>query len=69
MILSFSYAWMREPPGVREVLLSSYIIDNVRDGKWKRILFIPTGALLSTVSYNEGQSVPGIAHGVIVEHV
>ena len=22
-----------------------------------------------TVSYNEGQSVPGIAHGVIVEHV
>ncbi|MEE0524108.1 MAG: hypothetical protein UC384_09900, partial [Lachnospira sp.] len=26
-------------------------------------------ALLSTVSYNEGQSVPGIAHGVIVEHV
>ena len=50
-------------------VFSSYIIDNVRDGKWKRILFIPTGALLSTVSYNEGQSVPGIAHGVIVEHV
>ena len=55
--------------GCSAVVFSSYIIDNVRDGKWKRILFIPTGALLSTVSYNEGQSVPGIAHGVIVEHV
>ena len=55
--------------GCSAVVFSSYIIDKVRDGKWKRILFIPTGALLSTVSYNEGQSVPGIAHGVIVEHV
>ena len=34
----------------------------------KNFIF-PTGALLSTVSYNEGQSGPGIAHGVIVEHV
>lgn len=34
----------------------------------KRVLFVPTGALLSTVSYNEGQSVPGIAHGVVLEH-
>ena len=33
----------------------------------KRVLFVPTGALLSTVSYNEGKSVPGIAHGVILE--
>ena len=33
------------------------------------MLFVPTGALLSTVSYNEGNSVPGIAHGVIIEHV
>ena len=55
--------------GCSAVVFSSYIIDNVRDGKWKRILFIPTGALLSTVSYNEGQSVPGIAHGVVIEHV
>jgi stage V sporulation protein AD len=31
------------------------------------VLLVPTGALLSTVSYNEGQSVPGIAHGVVIE--
>ncbi len=35
--------------------------------EWKRILFIPTGALLSPVSFNEGGSVPGIAHAVILE--
>ena len=27
-----------------------------------------TGALMSTVSYNEGASVPGIAHGIVLEH-
>ena len=25
-------------------------------------------ALLSTVSFNEGQTVPGIAHAVVIEH-
>ena len=34
-----------------------------------RVLFVPTGALLSQVSFNEGRSVPGIAHGVILEAV
>lgn len=36
-------------------------------GELKRILFVPTGALLSKVSFNEGQNVPGIAHGVVIE--
>ena len=49
------------------VTLCSYILDNMNNGKWKRVLFVPTGALLSTVSYNEGKSVPGIAHGVVFE--
>ncbi|MFQ9109296.1 MAG: hypothetical protein ACLR5Q_10015 [Coprococcus sp.] len=29
----------------------------------------PQRALLSTVSFNEGQSVPGIAHGVVIEKI
>ena len=39
----------------------------LRRKKWKKVLFVPTGALLSTVSFNEGNSVPGIAHGVAIE--
>jgi len=54
--------------GCSAVTLAAKLLPMVESGQWKRILFVPTGALLSTVSYNEGQSVPGIAHGVVIEH-
>ncbi len=50
------------------VTLSAHYLPKLRDGSLQRILFVPTGALLSTVSFNEGQSVPGIAHAVVIEH-
>lgn len=53
--------------GCSAVTLCTYIIKNIKNHKWNRVLYIPTGALLSTVSYNEGQTVPGVAHGVILE--
>lgn len=53
--------------GCSAIIFTSYILKQLRTGKWKRVLFIPTGALLSQVSFNEGKSVPGIAHAVIVE--
>ena len=53
--------------GCSAVTLAAYILRNMRAGKWKRVLFVPTGALLSTVSFNEGNSVPGIAHAVVLE--
>ncbi len=54
--------------GCSAVTLSAHYLPKLKDGSIKRILFVPTGALLSTVSFNEGQSVPGIAHGVVIEH-
>lgn len=53
--------------GCSAVTLAGKLLNEIRQGKLKRILFVPTGALLSTVSYNEGQTVPGIAHAVVVE--
>ena len=50
-------------------VLSAYYLPKLRSGELKRILFVPTGALLSPVSFNEGESVPGIAHGVVLEAV
>ena len=47
----------------------SYIMKQFENKAFKRILFVPTGALLSPISSNEGNSVPGIAHGVIFEAV
>ena len=54
--------------GCAATTLSAYILPKIESGEWKRVLFVPTGALMSTVSYNEGQSVPGIAHGIVLEH-
>ena len=55
--------------GCSAVTLSGYYLKEIQRGRLKRILFVPTGELLSTVSFNEGQTVPGIAHGVVIEHV
>ena len=55
--------------GCSAVTLCAAILPKIREGIWKRVLFVPTGALLSTVSYNEGQTIPGIAHGVVIEHL
>ena len=55
--------------GCSAVTLSAYFLKQIADGTLKRILFVPTGALLSTVSFNEGMNVPGIAHAVVIEHV
>lgn len=49
-------------------VLSAYILPKIERGEWERVLFVPTGALMSTVSYNEGASVPGIAHAIVLEH-
>ena len=54
--------------GCAAVTLASYILPKIQSGEWKRVLFVPTGALMSTVSFNEGESVPGIAHGIVLEH-
>lgn len=55
--------------GCSATVLASHILPKIAAGEWKRILFVPTGALLSKVSFNEGESVPGIAHAVVIEHV
>ncbi len=54
--------------GCSAVTLSGHFLKQIEEGKYQRILFVPTGALLSTVSFNEGKTVPGIAHAVVIEH-
>ena len=55
--------------GCAASVLSAYLLKQLEDKKWKRILFVPTGALLSKVSFNEGKPVPGIAHAVVIEAI
>ena len=54
--------------GCSASVLASHILPELAKGTWKRVLFVPTGALLSKTSFNEGDSIPGIAHAVVLEH-
>lgn len=44
-----------------------YIYKNMLNGKFKKVLLISTGALMSTTSSLQGESIPGIAHAVSIE--
>ncbi len=48
-------------------VLCSHVINSMREGKYKNILFIATGALMSPVSSLQGESIPGIAHLVNIK--
>lgn len=49
------------------LMLSAVILPKIASGEWKKVLFVPTGALLSQVSANEGRTIPAIAHAVWLE--
>lgn len=55
--------------GCSAVVFNSYIFDKLRKRELNRILFAATGALLSTVSSGQGESIPCICHAVAIENV
>ena len=48
-------------------VLCAHILSGMHQGRYKNILFVATGALMSTVSSLQGQSIPGIAHLVNIK--
>jgi stage V sporulation protein AD len=48
------------------ILLPSYILNKLRKKELHRVLFVGTGALLSPTSSLQGESIPGIAHAVLL---
>ena len=50
--------------GCSASVLNGYLLSGMREGKWDRIVFAPTGALLSPTSSFQGESIPGICHAV-----
>ena len=48
--------------GCSAVVLSANILSNLTAGILKDVLFVGTGALMNTMSLNQKQSIPGIAH-------
>ena len=53
--------------GCCATVFNSYIMKKFKDGQYKKILFMPTGALLSTTSSQQGDTVPGVCHAIVIE--
>ena len=52
--------------GCSAAVLNGFLLGGLRQKRWKRILFAPTGALLSPTSSFQGESIPGICHAVVL---
>ena len=50
--------------GCSAVVLNSYVMQKMNENKYKKVLFCATGALLSTLSSQQGETIPGICHAV-----
>ena len=53
--------------GCSASVLNSYIIEKIKNKEYKKVLFVATGALLSSTSTQQGDTIPGIAHAVVIE--
>lgn len=49
-------------------VFSGYIYSRLKKKEINRVLLIPTGALMSTTSIQQGESIGGIAHGIVIEN-
>lgn len=48
-------------------VLNAYLLPQLQAGQLRRIVFMATGALMSLTSSQQGESIPGIAHAVVLE--
>lgn len=49
------------------VVTAGYVVQHLNLGKIKRVLGVGTGALFSPVSSQQGETIPGIGHAVVIE--
>lgn len=54
--------------GCSASILNSYILNKLKTGEFKRVLLVSTGALMSTTTSQQGDTIPGIAHAVEFEY-
>ena len=53
--------------GCSSLVFNTYIMKKLREGSIKKLLFMPTGALMSKDSSLQGESIPAIAHAISIE--
>ena len=55
--------------GCSASVLTGYLLNGMRTGRWNNILFCPTGALHSPTASFQGESIPGICHAIAISTV
>lgn len=53
--------------GCSASVLNAHLLPMMRRGEIRRMIFMATGALMSLTSSQQGESIPGIAHAVVLE--
>ncbi|SMC47951.1 stage V sporulation protein AD [Papillibacter cinnamivorans] len=54
--------------GCSAVVLAGHLLSGLREGRYGKILFAGTGALLSPVSTQQGESIPSVCHLVCISN-
>ncbi len=54
--------------GCSASVLCAHFLPMMERGEINRLLFVPTGALMSPTSSQQGESIPGIAHAILLEN-
>ncbi len=53
--------------GCSASVLNGHYLPLLQKGQYQKIIFMATGALMSTTTSQQGESIPGIAHAVVLE--
>ena len=53
--------------GCSGVVLNAHFLPMLQSGMIRRMIFMATGALMSLTSSQQGESIPGVAHAVVLE--
>lgn len=54
--------------GCSAVVVYGHLLKKLKKGEYNRILVVATGALLSPLTFQQGESIPCIAHAVAIEN-
>lgn len=53
--------------GCSASVFCGHLLDGLREGLWRRLLFAPTGALMSPTVSQQGETIPAICHAVALD--
>ncbi|WP_418792416.1 stage V sporulation protein AD [Phosphitispora sp. TUW77] len=55
--------------GCSAAVMNGYLMAEIITGKYKRVLGVGTGALLSPITNFQGESIPGIGHAIVIDNL